>query len=388
MSNEIKFAHLLKKLNYSKKCLDDRLKIVYDIFGYNDDLGCWLQGEDWDKFYDDTLDGTTYKVNLNKDDMSCSDNELSKFLESVATYILNSDESKELDKKDNIKIYHSKEMFDRMLQEEKLREGLIAKKDDDKPLSIFVKQRNYKIVDDKGIKQKDIDKSKVLSDYNNALNKLQDKQRVLNKKKQIGYCEDTELKELYLLRKSISGLKDDMKLAYLSEYRPIQFKAPLRDEGSPEWDMLDIGDEEVIKILLSMNKEKDYSSDLDIILLDFELLLNNMIKNNKFEDIEIKIIKFYNKGYKYIEISRELGVSLITIKRKIGTIVSKIKKYIDKSYYNWYYLNISKGKYKKCIVCGRNNLIGNFVQVKSDFVNTCCEDCVEEAKKNPIFRLI
>ena len=60
-----------------------------------------------------------------------------------------------------------------------------------------------------------------------------------------------------LMRRQIGLLKDDFINIINAKVRPILFKAPLSDEGCPEWEMFDETDPEHIKAALRVNRGND-----------------------------------------------------------------------------------------------------------------------------------
>ena len=89
------------------------------------------------------------------------------------------------------------------------------------------------------------------------------------------------------------------------------------------------------------------------------------------------MLYLWRNGKTQEEIADILDVKQQVISNHINKIVNKIIKQYEEIYSNWYYLNIVKGKYKKCKKCGEIKLIQYFDTKKNtkDGYNDYCKQC-------------
>lgn len=354
-------SKVLQQLDYALKTFEERNKLVNELI----DIDWYL-----------LLDAENLKVDLNKDDTLYSDTPNAKFLEIVSSYLLNSPDVKQEDKnrEGNIKIYHSKELFDRELNEEKLRGSLLPTGEDNLDITIFVKQRNFKKDKDIKVKPSDIKSSKTLTDYMLSIEGMKYRLKVLENKGQLNKEETTKKR---LLRKHIGTSRIDMEDTYISEHRPIIFKAPLKDNGCPNWDALDMFQVSHIKNLLGMTRTEDISNDLNHILMDLE----NIIQEIELKPWVKRILDLILLGYNNKMISNELNITPAAVSKGINIICKEISNAYITKYTDWYYLNIVKGKYRKCEICKNNKLIHEFNKDSLGHIKKICKECENNCKK-------
>ena len=116
------------------------------------------------------------------------------------------------------------------------------------------------------------------------------------------------------------------------------------------------------------------------ILLDLEDLIN---KTN-FTKTQKKVLELYKNGFIISEISKQLNKSNSAISNTLDIIVNKIIKTYEKQYEDWYYLNICKGKYKKCNKCSEIKLINKFSKNGEKGYKSICKDCENKRKNNKL----
>ena len=163
----------------------------------------------------------------------------------------------------------------------------------------------------------------------------------------------------------------------LQREQAIKWKAPLRDQGNEiDWDCLDMFDEEHVKALLAINKDIELSNDM-------YLTRDMLVKSADLTDIQRRILKLWRNGKTFQGIANILNMSHTNVKKHLDKIVVKVIEQYEKEYEeNYYYLNVVKGKYKKCTCCGEVKLISRFSNdSKGSFgKKSKCKDCIKNNK--------
>ncbi|WP_101773500.1 RNA polymerase sigma factor [Peptostreptococcus faecalis] len=321
--------------------------------------GIEFPDEFWIDLFEQTIDPITktdnssIKLCLDQKDKIYSNTNVAIFLEKIASYLINCPEVKE-EETLTYKIYHSKEMFDKSIKDEKEVRKLSMTTEDKLTMSIFKKERNFKKAKDVVIKPRDIRLCNQLRDYDYSLNKLKD----LNRNSKV--------------IRIMSEIKKDMLLVYDSFFRPIRFKSPLRDEGEPDWSKLDMMDKGTMKELIKLKRTDEIHKDINCILLDVELLINR----TNLKDKHREILTLYREGYSNKEIADKLDTSKQNIGKYIDRCVENLTDQYHSEYEDWYYLNISKGKYHRCKVCGEVKLDTKFYKHTTRKRKNTCKECI------------
>lgn len=355
-----------------------------------DELEKWC--DDNEKQYEKYLGKGKIKLILNKKDSLYSDSNIARILESLGTYILILDKKK--DNEEYIKVYHSEELFKRALKEERLinkialnmNEAMYAKGTHDENvefaiLSIpknFKKEKKFTKKDDNSLEKLDKkygDKYPGFRDYYNSYKHFKRLAYELthdNDGNVIKLNKEQERRKK-LLYKHIKGLKEDMFDYLNAKMRPIMMKSPLKDSGTPSWDMYDELDKGHIKALLSFTDRIDLQDDLSVIIRD----LNNTISECEFTDIQWNVLKLLRQDKIQEDIGYILNISQQMVNTHINAIVNKIYNKNLEKYTDWYYLNIVKGAYKKCSKCGEVKIIQQFNKEPKGIlgVKSQCKQC-------------
>ena len=93
------------------------------------------------------------------------------------------------------------------------------------------------------------------------------------------------------MSRNIKSLKEDFIDIINKKSRPIVFKAPLKDDGYPSWDMFDPLDKQHIKYALQVKKGNDLQDDISVIIQD----LNRIIDKCNFTHLDsISLHKLIN----------------------------------------------------------------------------------------------
>ncbi|AWH83445.1 hypothetical protein [Clostridioides difficile] len=319
------------------------------------------------------------KLILNKDDSIYSTSNIAKTLEIMGSYILSVDDKP---KETKIRIYNSKELFNRACQEEALLNKIApanggninsntSNKDgflEDNSFAFFQLPKNYKKIKDIKVKPKDIKKYPIIKTYSDTYEWYKAKYKELGHKQ----LSKEELKLKRMVRKNLNALKNDMTDVKNSIERPIIWKAPLADTGSPEWDYLDMFDKSHVKELLKIQKGNDLQDDLTCIVMD----LNNIISKIEFTTVQKDILNLYRKDKSLEFISNLMNITPQAINNQINKIVNKIIDAYEKNYEeNYYYISVCKGKYKKCSRCGKIKLLSRFDKNGKKGYRSNCKNC-------------
>ena len=176
------------------------------------------------------------------------------------------------------------------------------------------------------------------------------------------------------LTNHIGLLKKDMLQCKIELVRPIVWKQPLKDEGSPDWNEFDELDNSQIKALLQLYKESevyDFQDDLGCMFQDLE----NVLRKIKLTDKQREVLELWKSGMTIKNIAKELNKKPQAINQMLDTVVNKIVQVYEEQLEDWYYLNICKGEYKKCNKCGEIKLINKFNKNGKGGVRNMCKIC-------------
>lgn len=372
--------------NYKLNTTEERIKYINELFGMYEIEGATFYDEYWEEVYDQDRKHSKIDLILDKSKSTYSTSNIALALESMADYILKVDDYKDEEERNYI-IYNSEELFNRACQEYNVTSNLaringglgmmgatrdIENKEvvDKNAFPFFQMPKNFNIVKDLKIEKKDIEKYKEINDYNEFYLYLKEE---YNKYFQIKKISPKEMRRKTLIKKVMSELKKDMLIVKKELERPIIWKSPLKPEGCPDYNELDMFDKNTVKELLRVHKQLDLQDDLSCILVD----LDNLINKIDFDERQLKILNMWRNGISVDFIAKELEVKQNTISFLINTIVNMIIKQYEEDYEDWYYLNIRKGQYKKCSKCGEIKLVSQFDKDKKGKfgVRGYCKKC-------------
>lgn len=387
-------------LDWSLDNVEDRLEHVRKILGEYKIGDVNFYHEFFEEVFNQDNPHSKVKLILSTDDARYEESNIAKALEVIESYILCSRDEIEERKKNETKykIYNSNELLKRFEQERNLMYKLSTvnsdksnnydkddrRKDRDNDsniFEIFQLPKNYKKVKDIVIEKKDFKRFPILNDYQQSINHMKEKLKELMEIDENKLNEE-DLRDLRsrkkMIMKNLKLLKLDMLDAKKQLEMPIIWKAPLKDNGSADYDMLDMFDKNVVKELLRVHKQVDLQDELSCILVDLE----NLIKKINFTKRQREVLEMWSKGLSASAIARELNVKPQTIAASLDSVIALIVKQYEKDYEDWYYLNIRKGQYKKCKICNKNKLINNF-DIKKDNKDghkNICKECQKEKR--------
>lgn len=336
--------------------------------------------EYFDEVYNQERKHSKIDLILDKSKSTYTTSNIASSLEKIADYIL------AVDKKDddiNYKIYTSIEMFNNACKEfnfinniARANGGLSMNYDEDEKSNevfpIFQLPKNFKKVKDLKFNKEDLEKYPPMKDYYDFYNYLKEES------KRLWNCKNLSKEDLIKrnkIKKLLPEVKKDMMEVKKQLEMPIIWKAPLKDSGCPDYDMLDMFDTNVIKELLRVKKEVDLQDDLSCILVD----LDNLIKKINFTNKQKDVLKLWRKGTETNVIADELNVKPQSVLDCLNGAINSIVKQYEEDYENWYYLNIRKGQYKTCSKCGETKLVSQFDKKGKQGLQSRCKKCRKQS---------
>ena len=416
--------------------LYEQIEIAKEILGVEEIDGVQFTDEFWTKVFlqsdeDEYCGGI--KLILSKDDSLYSESNIAFTLEKIASDILVKD-TKKISGDKKIKVYHDKTLFDKASKEYEelkrigerststrgminkgmsgevsindLEKGMIVDISKDKLKKIqeepvLANLMNYKLEKDlKGIKDWELecinnmykDRYPIIDLYYREYLKMKNRYDEFTynpkeiweniedvnerKKAKIRKLTNEEKRIRDLMRRQIGLLKDDFINIINAKVRPILFKAPLPDEGCPEWDMFDETDIEHIKAALRVNRGNDMQDELSVIIRDLEITVSQC----KWTDRQKRILELLKTDMSLPQIAEEVNMKWVVFDEEYNRMCKRI---VDKNYEkieDWYYLNIRYGEYKKCNKCKEVKLTSKFHK-KGDRLQPNCKDCVNKKNK-------
>lgn len=338
--------------------------------------------EYFDEVYNQERKHSKIDLILDKSKSTYTTSNIASSLEKIADYIL------AVDKKDddiNYKIYTSIEMFNNACKEfnfinniARANGGLSMNYDEDEKSNevfpIFQLPKNFKKVKDLKFNKEDLEKYPPMKDYYDFYNYLKEES------KRLWNCKNLSKEDLIKrnkIKKLLPEVKKDMMEVKKQLEMPIIWKAPLKDSGCPDYDMLDMFDTNVIKELLRVKKEVDLQDDLSCILVD----LDNLIKKINFTNKQKDVLELWRKGLETNVIAKELNLNSNNVVQCLNGAINLIVKQYEEDYENWYYLNIRKGQYKTCNKCREVKLMSQFNKNGKKGLKPMCKKCESERKK-------
>ncbi|QIQ66190.1 sigma factor [Enterococcus phage nattely] len=302
-----KTLNSLGKLDRSVKTLKDRSKQVNDII-------------DSTNYFVEYL-SKYYKVSINANEATSEDVDIFKYLERMATYLLNSDESIALDKAEQkTYIFHNQTMqkyLDRekinvnnsngqenIVDSENVVHALLAKKQNSRKLKV----QTITVEDLK----RDDKVGEILREYQLMLNAIDKKLSEPQDKKWAIYT-----RQKYLVKQDMVDAKD-MLLGVWG------YNTNFKESHIPDLDIFDFTDFKTVKYLLTFNKPNvSENEDMWCVWQDF---IETVKKANLTQE-ELEIFKCLQDGWKLQEISDEFGIKYHGLyQTTIPRIAKKIMK--------------------------------------------------------------
>ena len=413
--------------------LYNQIEIAKEILGVEEIDGVQFTDEFWTKVFlqsDESEYCGGIKLILSKDDSLYSESNVALTLEKIASDILIKD-TKKISGDKKIKVYHSKSLFDKASEEyeelkrigelststrgmidkgmssdisfDDLKKGIMVDISKDKLEKIqeepvLANLMNYKLEKDlKRIKDWELeyindmykDRYPIINLYYQEYLKMKNRYDEFTynpkeiweniedvnerKKAKIRKLTNEEKRIRDLMRRQIGLLKDDFINIINAKVRPILFKAPLPDEGCPEWEMFDETDPGHVKAALRVNRGNDMQDELSVIIRDLEITVSQC----KWTDRQKRILELLKTDMPLLQIAEEVKMDMRNFDKEYNRICKRI---VDKNYEkieDWYYLNIRYGSYKKCNKCEEIKLTSKFSK-NGNGLRSHCKKCMSK----------
>lgn len=365
-----------------------------------------MKDDYWMRFFDDYYKvGITHNDGLSHLIPACAN------LEKLANYILYSPDGERITKKTKYNFYQDEKKF---MNIETNIEGMSVNKEGnsldngENVIDFLVNTSdNYKMECKQRITAKDT-KREFIEDYhdmNSNLTKLlkdedfkyvkQEIKKKLSsviaiiKKQPADFEKKLKLSKLYYIRSKldlyisywIKANKEDMINIKDSIDGTIYFKNINNYfyESTPYGvlERFDFFDKEHVKRLLCVPIQKDGISTLNPEVQILVTDLQKYILKCEFDTFKLQLIELLRKDLILEEIADILGTSRQNMQFHYNTIINQIIKQYEMEYEDWYYLNICKGKYKRCSKCGEIKLVQRFSpdQRNKDGLHSVCKEC-------------
>lgn len=271
-----------------------------------------------------------YNFSPNVTDELSEEINICQFLQSYATYILN---SKDLPKeKQQEYTILSEEEFEKQLRRElatdfKADNSIVL---DTRPsndynnltLKITNKDLNPHLQNNKyGVRDKDLELAQVLNCYNNMKEHLKKELRKIQLGEKSNY-------DLYKIRNLLSKINDDMLLSKI-KILAIRGQAKRLGDESPmnDYSELDYSNVAHVKCMLKFCKLTGTPRPDDMIShigYDLQKTIKHLYKSKKIDSIDLEIIECYNSGYTFEDISKEIKRDKKTIQQRLNKICKRI----------------------------------------------------------------
>lgn len=390
----------LKKLDINIDKQKYRIELIEEL----------LQDDYWSKV------NNYIKVNITQDEVLNTNNSVIRNLEKIANYIIYAPDAEKINKKTQYNIYRSEEEF-RKACKETCKENKILN-------FLLNQNYNYYTSTDLRLNKSDYKKEFIedYCNYNKHLkaiinygtkniktkiNKIYNNKNLSKEEKILQIEELLKKNEYYSKIKdnikenidlAIKKIKNNKDISYIDKKKFINRLYNVKNNLTiilSKWIGFNVNDAVEIKnfvdkIITFKHNENYYSEPLDdinlinqidlfnkkhvkeLIKVDKKLIQNKnlldilndiykYIELCKFDDFKMKIIKLLRQDKPLKDIASILGTSSPNIHKNIDTIVDKIiKQYEEDFEENYYYLDICRGTYKKCSICGQIKLIQRF----------------------------
>lgn len=370
------------KLDTNINDLEGRIQYIYDLLNViKDENGIEFSNDEfWNEIFEQRPNKTSY-IDLipNNETELYSDSNVAKTLEMLSNYILWCDPDK--NKKEYIKIYNNEEDFKNALIKEKKCINRYGENTINDEIIILRRKDNYKKSKDEVVTSDDLKRCLELREYKKEIDRLSAYIKEDRLNEFVEYMQNKGYKKIKtnkqaktFLMNHIGKLKNDMVQTKIELIRPINFKAPLKDNGQADWNEFDELDFTHIKALLQLYKESevyDFQSDLGCMFQDLETVLKEVELTDKQEEL----LHMWKNGMAIKNIAKELGKDRKSVESMLNTIIKKITMVYEEKIEDIYYLNICKGEYKKCNVCGEIKLTNKFNKNGKQGLMPMCKKC-------------
>ena len=310
-----------------------------------------------------------FNVCLKQSDFTSDKNNVCKVLEMLGSWLIFSPDGERITKKTKYNFY-SKDTLEKKEQREVSFSVFQSEEVDDQIYDEIIDfvvdpSQNYRAQPETKILAQDIRDIQPIADY----------QKLINHVKALGVEKYGSVKKNNFI---CYELQNDQK--WLKDYLcgTIVFKHPTKDSCEPEYDNFDFFEKEHIQLLLKCN-DKDFQFDTGCLLHDLDVLAMGA-SLTKPEKIVYYHLRHNSKSLG--SIADYMNCTKQFVSTTYNNIIKKIIKRYEVVYEDWYYMNICRGKYKKCNKCGKiklltTNYFGKDAS-KNDGFKYNCKQCDEK----------
>ena len=397
---------LKKKVDYKIEDQQERIDLVYKLLYPDGELH-----KDIASYFDNSI-----FMHPNKNQPLSESNYMCAFLNTLANYILFCPGAERITKKTKYNFYTDKS-FRQLLKKNLYIDAMVDRAEGETSDESII-DRYDETIDFLIRKSKNYKKDKKQKIDSQDMDIQLDKSRFKGKKISIGNRNEfddikkvTKIEDVYPIKEnqdSIDSMKkilDDLRskgkeikktriLAELmKKYKKdqyyykdailgtIYFKDVLPDStGETDFnffDFFDFFDEEHVLALLKC-RSRDITEDLGLLVHDLDIILEQVA----LSDLDKRILELYrDKDMIQEDIGEVLGVKQQFVDNTLDKICNRVIDKFEEIYEDWYYLNLVRGKYKKCSKCKQIKLANErYFRRRSDkkgdgFYNQCrkCE---------------
>lgn len=297
-----------KQLDHTIDNLEERKEHLNDLLDDN-------------HFFEDYFD-SHYNPHVTSSGNLSEENDVCTTLENMATYLLNSSDVIEEDKKNNDKyvIHKNKSRFLTKLRRESVTVSSLGQAtnlvDEENVVHYLVKDKNDKKLKKQVVKQSDINQDdetgRVLREYNEFLKYIDRKLR--------GQPDGRR----YLFSRAKGQVVDDMIYVKNILNGVWGFNINGQESTNPDFDIFDFTHDDTIRELIKM-PEPDFETNIDLWLTWQEFMM--MVDGLKFSEDECIVFNLLQQQWSMVDISQHTGIDYQRITRTImNDIIRKIKK--------------------------------------------------------------
>lgn len=346
-----------------------RIQALYDLL-YEDG---YLHGY-FEEFFSDW-----YNPHLTKDDCLSEDHNVFQELEKMANYILYAPDGERITLKTKYNFYTAPKFQERLSKDISI-DDMVARAEEnseddedtnmyDEVIDFLIRQgNNYKVAIKQVITKEDLqdEELKVVKDYQDAIDNLRNKLQSLREANK-----DYPMQRRIM--RALRELKHDQLIAKDQIKGTIYFKEVLPDSTVIDYDQFDFFDKEHVLALLKMPPVENLMTDVGCLIYD----LNRLLEQCELSPADWEILNLYRQEDMTIgDVANKLGLEWYFVNGVINRICNQIVDKYESVFENWYYLNIVKGKYKKCSYCGEIKIMNEryFAKhptTKDNFSNIC-----------------